>query len=405
MGLVQFLRSHFMRKKIIIGIIILLAVVGLFIFRNTNKSTTITYQTAKPENGAVIVSVSATGTVSTANSAQVTTKASGVINKIFVQNGQKVNTGDQIAQLTLDLEGQQRNIQAWSSYQSAQNSLYSLQSSMLTKWDSYMKIAESGTYQNSDGSPKTDFRQLPAFVTSQDDWLSTEAQYKNQQNTITQNYLSYQQSSPIIYAPISGTVTGFGLQIGSVITAQSNSSGGSTAQKIASVVTEATPTVTVSLTEIDAPKIKIGNNVTITLSAFPDKTYTGKVISVDTVGSVSSNVTTYPAVIKLDVSTPEILTNMSATANIITASKSDVLKIPVSAINNGTVQVLKNGQPQTVNVEVGLESATDAQIISGLTVNDDVITGTANTAATPRQSTSPFSSFGGGGGAVRFQGR
>ncbi len=382
-----------MRKKIIISIVILLAVAGLVIFRNANKSTAITYQTAKPETGAVIVTVSATGSVSTANSAQVTTEASGVVNKIFVQNGQKVEAGVPIAQLTLDLQGQQRNIQAWSSYQSAQNSLYSLQSSMLTKWKTYMDLAQT----NID-------RVLPQFVSPQDDWLSTEAQYKNQQNNITQSYLAYQQASPIIYAPISGTVTGLGLQIGSVITAQSNSSGGSTAQKIASVVTEATPTVTVSLTEIDAPKIKIGNNVTITLGAFPDKTYTGKVISVDTVGSVSSNVTTYPAVIKLDVSTPEILTNMSATANIITASKSDVLKIPVSAINNGAVQVLKNGQPQTINVEVGLESATDAQIISGLTVNDDVITGTANTATTTRQSTSPFSSFGGGGGN-RFIGR
>ncbi len=125
-----------------------------------------------------------------------------------------------------------------------------------------MDLVQSGIYQNSDGSPKTDFRQLPQFVSTQDDWLSTEAQYINQQNTITANWLSYQQSSPIIYAPISGTVTGFGLQIGSVITAQSNSSGTSTAQKIASIVTEAIPTVTVNLTEIDAPKVKIGNKVT-----------------------------------------------------------------------------------------------------------------------------------------------
>jgi multidrug efflux pump subunit AcrA (membrane-fusion protein) len=389
------------RKFIVIGVIILVLAGAVFLKLSGGSSKKIIYQTVKPERGSLIVSVSATGSVSTANSAEVTTEASGVIDKILVENGQKVTAGQPIAVLTLDIEGQQRYSQALSNYQSAQNSLYSLQSAMLAKWDSYMKLAQSGTYQNSDGSPKTDFRQLPAFMIAQDDWLSAEAAYKNAQNNITQSYLSYLQASPTIYAPIAGVITGFGLQIGSVVTAQSNSSGGSTAQKIASVVTEATPTVTVSLSETDVPSVRVGNLVTVTLGAFPDKTYTGKVISVDTVGSVSSNVTTYPAVIKLDVTSPEILTNMSATANIITASKNDVLTIPVSALTNNTVQVLKNGKPETVTIEVGLESSTEAEILAGLTEDDEVITGSSNPTAAPKQTTSVFGGFGGGG--VRFQ--
>lgn len=376
-----------MVKKIIL-IITVLIIGGIGIWKvfgqNTNKPV---YQTAKAEKGNIVVTVASSGLVSTANSAEVTTKASGVIKKIYIQNGQKVTSGQVLAEINLDMEGQQRNSAAYASYQSAKNSLYSLQSSMLTKWKTYMDLA-----QNTTG----DARQLPQFMSTDDDWLAAEAAYKNQQNTITANWISYQQSSPIIYAPISGTVTGFGLQIGSVITAQANSSGGSTAQKIASIITEATPTVTVNLTEIDVPKVKIGNKVTLTLDAFPNKTYTGKVISVDTVGSATSNVTTYPAVIKLDTDAKEILTNMSATANIITDFKDNVLLVPSGAVqtqdNQTTVRVLKNNAPQSVNVEIGLTSTTQTEIVSGLSEGDEIITGTTSPTTTPAQTSSPFGS-------------
>ncbi len=390
-------------KKKIVAILAVVILGGLGIWRFWgSKNNEVSYQTGTVARGAITVTISASGTVATANSAEVTTEASGVVKKIYKQNGEKVRTGEAVAELELDMEGQQRQSQALASYQSTQNNLYSLQSTMLTKWKTYMDIAQSGTYQNSDGSPKTDARRLPQFVSTDDDWLAAEASYKNQQNTINQAALAYQQASPVIYAPISGTLTGFGLQIGSVITAQSNSSGGSTAQKIASVTTEAVPTVKVSLTEVDAPKIKMGQKVTLTFDAFSGKTYTGKVISVDTVGSVSSGVTTYPTIIKLDIMAPEILTNMSAQANIILDSKADVLLVPNAAVADGTATVMVNGRTAKKAVETGLVSATQTEIISGLSEGEVIVMRTATrktTTAAP--TTSVFGGLGGGG----FRGR
>jgi HlyD family secretion protein len=99
------------------------------------------------------------------------------------------------------------------------------------------------------------------------------------------------------------------LQEGSVITGS---------QKIASIKTDAVPTVSINLTEIDAPRIKIGNQTTITMDAFPGKSFTGKVVSIDTVGSITSGVTVYPTVIKFDSANLDVLSNMSAQASIIT---------------------------------------------------------------------------------------
>ena len=90
-------------------------------------------------------------------------------------------------------------------------------------------LSTSSRYQNSDGTANIAERDSQTeFRISQDNWLLAEAKYKSQQKTIEQAKLalnsvwySYQQASPIIYAPISGTVSGLSLQIGSVINSQS----------------------------------------------------------------------------------------------------------------------------------------------------------------------------------------
>lgn len=408
-----FFKGSVFFKLFILALIVAIGWFTVSKFLGTRTQQT-QYQTTKAEKGTLTIVVTASGQVSQANSATVSTKASGVVKKIYVENGQTVKTGQKIAEIDLDLEGKQRSASAWSSYQSAKNSLdtaktayFTLQSDMLTKWKAYMDIAQTSLYQNSDGSPKTDTRQLPQFMSTDDDWLATEAKYKQQESVIAQaqtalnsSWLSYQQTSSTVYAPISGTVTGLSLQIGSVLTAQSNTSGTATAQKIASIQTDASPIISVNLTQIDTPKVKIDNKVTLTFDAFPGKTFTGKVISIDTIGSVSSGVTTYPAVIKLDSEASDIFSNMTATANIITQIKDDVILIPLNAVQtqNGqpVVRVLKNGKIEQVEVEKGLSSSTQIEIVSGLNEGDIVITSLTSSSVSNgnSQTQSPFGGFG-----------
>jgi len=165
-------------------LVILVLSLGIFVFKNFPKAKQPEYQTTQVEKGTLIISVTASGQVSEANSATVGTKASGVVKQIYVTNGQKVQAGDKIAEIDLDLEGQQRATSAWASYQSTKDSLYSLQSDMLSKWKTFKDLAESGTYQNADNTPRYDMRTLSQYVTVEDDWLATEAKYKNQQNLI-----------------------------------------------------------------------------------------------------------------------------------------------------------------------------------------------------------------------------
>ena len=176
--------------------------------------------------------------------------------------------------------------------------------------------------------------------------------------------------------------------------------------QVASIVTEANPSVTVNLTEIDVIKVAVGDKATITLDAFPDKTYTGKILSIDTVGSISSGVTQYPVVIALDVTNSHILPNMSASATIITDTKANILMVPVSAVTTvdgiSTVKVMKNGSPVETTVTTGLASDTYTEITSGLSEGDTVVTSAVSASTSSTTQSSPFSPFGNrSGGAVR----
>ncbi len=421
--------KQFTKFPPVLKVIIFLSFVGIawwgYKTVKGNQTAKTQYQTETVTRGNLIVAVTATGEVSTANSATVTTEASGVVTNLYVKNGDTVKVGEKIADIELDLDGRQRSTQAYASYQSAKNNLdsaranlYSAHSTMLTEWQQYMDKAQNSTYENADDTPNNEKRALTDFVTTQDDWLSAEAKYKVQQNAITQAqtalntaWFTYQKTSPTIYAPISGVVTGLSLQPGSVITAQTTSSGGASAQKIASILTVATPLVTINITQIDVPKIAVGNKATVTLDAFPDKTFAGTVVSIDTVGTTTSGVTTYPTVIKLETDLSGILPGMSAQANIITATKSDVLVVPTSAIQttNGSssVQIMKNGRPQTTPVETGISSDTQTEILSGIAEGETVIIGTVQngTSQTQTSGSSPFGMFGGRSGNVRIMTR
>jgi RND family efflux transporter MFP subunit len=404
--------------KIIIGVAVL-AVVWFTIVKLRGTSATTTYQTDTAAKGTLIVTVTSSGNVSSANSAQVSTSTSGVVSKIFVKNGDQVNSGDAIAQVDLDMDGKQRADQALASYQNAQNSLnnaqaqmYSLQSSLFTKWQIYTNLAENSTYQNPDGSPNTSNRTLPQFTSPQDDWLAAEAQYKNQQGVVaaaqtslSSAWANYQQTSPTIYAPISGTISGLSFQVGSVLTAQTSSTGTSTSQRIANIKTAATPVAVVNLNEVDVPKVKVGDKATLTMNAFPTQTFTGKIVSIDTTGSASSGVTTYPAYIIYDSAIDGIYPNMAVDASIITLVKDNVILVPSAAVQTSsstgqsTVRVMKNGVVSTVNVTVGDSNDTQTEIDSGVNDGDTVVTGSTTTgASTTTAATSIFSSLGGGRG-------
>jgi macrolide-specific efflux system membrane fusion protein len=424
-NLVAKTKSFIAGRKILTAIlIIILIILGLGAWRFLGgKGQQPQYQTAKVEQGTIVSSVNASGKVLTANLVSITTSASGIVKAVNVKDGDIVSTSQKIAEITLDAQGQQKNAAAWSSYLSAKNNIdaanataYTLRSTKDTAWKKFYDLATNSQYQNSDGSPREDQRNSSAeFQSAQADWLAAEAKYKNQQAVIDQikvaansAWLSYQLTSSTVSAPISGTIENVGLVEGMVLASQADSSTDSTStssQRVAVIQNEANPMITIDLTEIDVPKVKIGQKATVTLDSLADKTFTGEVVTIDRIGTTSNNVTSYPVIVQLDTTSNQILPNMAASANIILETKSDVLTIPSAAVQTQAgqsyVRVLRDGRQEQVSVEIGISSDTQTEIISGLSEGDEVTTGTTSTTSTQEQGRSIFGGGSFGGGTLR----
>jgi HlyD family secretion protein len=182
----------------------------------------------------------------------------------------------------------------------------------------------------------------------------------------------------------------------------------------------------ISVNEVDAAKIKPGQEVTLTFDAVDGLTITGKVIQIDTIGTVSQGVVTYNVEISFDTGDDRIKPGMSVSAAIITDIKQDALLVPNSAVKNQGdnyyVEVFPQGLtvsgtagnqgtpsatlPGQQPIEIGSSNDTSTEIISGLKEGDQVVVRTISASATSA-ATAPslFGAVGGnrgGSGAVRI---
>jgi multidrug efflux pump subunit AcrA (membrane-fusion protein) len=397
------------------------------------KQDTIKYTTSVAEKGTLIVSVTSSGNITSGNSVNITTTSTGTVSKVYVKNGDTVKQGQKIAELVLDQDSQQRQANAYASYlnsvsssknstqskQSSQASLESARKTVLDAQNAYDKMIDNiskGTQSYNDleklsiQSVLTNARQN--FTALETKYNSSDYSISASNASVTSAMLAYKQTSSIITAPIGGVVSRFVLNPGiSVSGTSSSSSNNSVSTQVLGAIIKPQGSIqaVVNLSEIDVTKVEPGQKVTITLGAFPNKTFTGSVLMVNTNGSVSSGVTTYPATITIDTDINNIYPNMSVTANIITLVKDNAILVPVAGIqtSNGvsSARILKNGIVSTVTVETGDSNSSEIVVTSGINEGDAVVTSSSST-STKTSTTTSGSAFGGigGGGNVRRMG-
>jgi multidrug efflux pump subunit AcrA (membrane-fusion protein) len=415
---------------VIVGFLLISAGVIYFLFQRQNTPE-VTYQTSKVSKGTLVTSISGTGSISSGNSTSITTAATGTVSKIYVSNGDQVKKGDKIAEITLDEYATKQRAEAWAKYTEALTAVKTAQKNKIqydiAMWNARQAIFDAQDeiedMNNGEENPKTkeDYTDSEKVVVnktleeSQAAFAEAELKYKNADAEISKAKASvsaaledYQELSPIITAPADGTVSNLALAEGVIIESSESNSGSSdssddsftiSSQKIGQIDNkDGQFQAKISLTEQDVISVQANQKVTLTLDAYEDKTFTGKVLAIDTAGSVSSGVTGYPVTILMDATDVNIYPNMSVTAEIITSIQTDVLLVPSTAITTSnavsSVQVMKDGQSSTVEVEIGESNDSQTVILSGLSEGDEVITSSAllNNSAANNSESSAFSS-------------
>ena len=250
-------------------------------------------------------------------------------------------------------------------------------------------LSSYNAYQSALQAKAQAIQSAEAAVTSSEDAL-TSAQ-------ASMSSAQLQLQNTVVTAPFSGQVAAVNVVVG-----QSTQS--------SSTVTLITPEkiAEISLNEIDAAKVKVGQKAALTFAALPNLTLPGTVVELDELGTVSQGVVTYDAKVALDGNASQVKPGMSVTATIVTNTAKNVLMVPNSAVRSrgskNFVQAIgSDGKTVSQEVQVGVSNDTMTQIVSGLSEGEKVVTVSLSAAAAGQTAATPAAGggrafFGGGGG-------
>lgn len=211
-----------------------------------------------------------------------------------------------------------------------------------------------------------------------------------------------------IVAPFDGTIAAVNVK---------NHESASPGTTVATLITNQ-KMATLSLNEVDAAKLQLGNKVTLSFDAIEDLTLTGVVAEIDSLGTVSQGVVSYSVKISFDTQDARVKPGMTVNASIQTAVKTDALMVPSSAVKTqsgehyvlvftpaltatgGTSGVTSSVAPTQVPVEIGISDDTSIEILSGLTEGEQIVTRTQTSSTQTTTTTTAGNRNGGlGGGA------
>jgi HlyD family secretion protein len=202
-----------------------------------------------------------------------------------------------------------------------------------------------------------------------------------------------------IVAPFDGVIAKVPVEVGDKISNGAN---------VATIITKSMKVV-ISLNEVDAAKIAVGNKATLVFDAIDGLTMEGTVYEIDVLGTVNNGVVSYGVNISFDSTDDRIKAGMTTSVSISTGSASDTLAVSSAAISssNGKSYVLvpisnTTGNSTTdkstlkeIEVQTGLSGDTLTEIKSGLSEGATYVSGTKVIAASKNTSGSLFSMFGG----------
>jgi HlyD family secretion protein len=151
-------------------------------------------------------------------------------------------------------------------------------------------------------------------------------------------------------------------------------------RQIISLIDPTSMELVVEVDEIDIPDVEEGQEVIITLDALSDEEFAGVVTTIYPVPLEIGGVIVYKVKIELNVpEDSEVRIGMSAEADIVLASRTDVLLVPDRAISedsegNSVVNVLiEDDELEERPVVVGISDDFDTEITSGLKVGETIL--------------------------------
>jgi HlyD family secretion protein len=294
------------RKKIIAIAACAVAIILLFTFiKSCGKGSADKFEYGTVSVGNVQKTVSATGTVDISNASNLTCKTNGIVEKINVEFNQEVRKGQLLAIISAE-EAAQRLAKIAAQLESTKLELTVAKEDLESKKD----LFKEGLISDK-GMERANYNYKTVFL-------------KYRQIQLDYSLAREQSDNSRIVSPIDGIVIAIKIIQNQPVTLNMPT--------FVIAPTLKKMKLTISIDESDIGSVNKGQEVTFTVSAFPDKTFNGTINQVHLNPVLKGGLVTYDSIVTCDNKDQLLKPGMTATATIIVGNKDKVLRIPNQAL-------------------------------------------------------------------------
>lgn len=351
----------------------ILILFGLGLFACSKKEESIS-----PTTGTITESIYASGTIKSTDQYQAFVSISGIIEEIFVHEGQEVEVGTPLlrvsnetqkfnlenAQLTANFNdianNQGKLIEAEALAQTAKAKL---------KLDSSLFVRQKALWSQQVGT-RVDYEQKELnYQSSKANYLSATQRYKELKRQINFSaaqtkknvQISARQNDDfILRSKVKGTILSLLKEKGELVSPQT---------PIASLGNTKDYVLEMQVDEHDIFQVKLGQKVAITFDAYKNKIFEAEVSKIASIMNERNK--TFLIEAHFTRAPEKLYPNVTFEANIILQTKNNALILPRNYLKNDSIVTLVDGTTRTI--KLGLSDFQKAEIISGLNAKDQVV--------------------------------
>ena len=353
-----------MKKTIIFSLIAIAFIAVLLYFGKSNKKTAEVFETEKAFKATIVDKTVATGKVLPLEEVEIKPQISGIIDKIYLEEGALVKKGDLIA--TVRVVPNEQNLT------SARGNVSNLQltvSNAKISYDRNKALFEKGVIARQ------------AFETAELTYNQAKQNLRNAQNNYQIIRKGSSSSSGSANTNIRATTSGMILEIpvkeGYQVIESNNFNAGTT---IASIADMSKMMFEGQVDEADVGKLKAGTDILVSLGAIDEKKFPAKLNFIAPKGTELGGAVQFK--IKADVTLDDeyfVRAGYSANAEIVLERRDSVLSIKESVLqfdekSEKPYVEIKTGDQEfeKKDVEIGLSDGVNVEVLSGVTADDEI---------------------------------
>jgi HlyD family secretion protein len=349
------------KKKLIIvaSVIVILVII---IIANLKKSGGVKVEATEVERGGIEDIVSAPGEIQAKEERKINSEVTAEVVKLLVEEGDWVERGRVLVKLD--------STEQFAAYQRALANVGAQRADLEFKKE---KLRRKKELHDKGLISRENFENIATEVELAASTL------ENARTELGRAKRSLERTT--IHSPIPGTVMDINKEEGEVVVAGTMHNPGSVLLTVSDLEEME---MVADVNESEIPLISIGDTARISVDAFADTVFTGKVYYKASMPKEVSSSEAVDFEVKISIPHhPGMLPGMSANAEIVTAKKDSVIRIPLQALvardkENGVYKI-EEGETKFVEVKTGITQAMWVEITEGLEEGDLIVSGPIKT--------------------------